>query len=57
MKKAKTRRFEGINEVIDVYLPKFAKSQKETDSLRSPKVAENIASGLAGDFRRKLKSG
>ena len=57
MKKGKSRRFRDINKVIEAYLPKLTKSQKGMGSLRSSEVAENIALGLAGDFRRKLKRG
>jgi len=57
MKKREPRRFREINKVIEAYLPKLAKSQKEMGPLRSSEVAENIALGLAGDFRRKLKRG
>lgn len=57
MKKREPRRFGEINKVIEAYLPKLAKSQKEMGPLRSSEVAENIVLGLAGDFRRKLKRG
>ena len=57
MKKGKSRRFREINKVIEAYLPKLAKSQKGMGPLHSSEVAENIALGLAGDFRRKLQRG